>query len=83
MIALFGAHYLQRVIGALAAHILPGTRPPRCTMGLNLTFAPEAKLDCPDVFHNRLRLTPHFEPSPIPLTAADPLLISLQYSKTS
>jgi hypothetical protein len=59
MIALFGAHYLQRVIGALVADVLPATRPRRCTMGLNLAFAPEAKLDCPDVFHNRLRLTPH------------------------
>ena len=29
----------------------------------NLAFAARGKLDCPEAFHNRLRLTPHFEPN--------------------
>jgi hypothetical protein len=49
MIALFGAHYLQRVIGALAADILPGTCPPTDD-GFILTFAARGKLEWPDAF---------------------------------
>jgi hypothetical protein len=75
IIALFGAHYLQRVIGALGADILPAHVHPTDD-GLNLAFAARGKLDCPDAIHKRLRLTPHFEPSQSPVRAADALLIT-------
>jgi len=53
IITLLGALYLQRVVGGLAADILPSTRPPgrRC---LIWGFDAKGKLDCAEAFIIRL-----------------------------